>query len=41
MAKIRNFELEVRNAHIQKKTTPLVYLSLGQEAVSAGVAINM
>ena len=41
MAKIRNFELEVRNAHIQKKTTPLVYLSLGQEAVSAGVASNM
>ena len=37
MSKIRNFELQAKIAHKLNKTTPLVYLSLGQEAVSAGI----
>ncbi len=41
MSKIRNFELEVKTAHKLEKTTPLVYLSLGQEAVAAGIFPGM
>ena len=41
MSKIRNFELEVKSAHKLEKTTPLVYLSLGQEAVAAGIFSGM
>ena len=41
MSKIRNFEIEVKTAHKLEKTTPLVYLSLGQEAVAAGIFSGM
>lgn len=41
ICKVRYFELETKKAHSLKKTTPLVYLSLGQESVSAAVSIEM
>ena len=41
LCKIKFFEEQVREAHKQKLTTPLVYLSLGQEAVSTGVSFQM
>jgi len=41
MCKIRFFEEEVKEAHKKKLTTPLVYLSIGQEAVSTGVSFQM
>jgi len=41
LCKIRFFEEEVKEAHKKKLTTPLVYLSIGQEAVSVGVSFQM
>lgn len=41
MCKIKYFEEEVMNAHKKKLTTPLVYLSLGQESIAAGVSFEM
>ena len=41
MCKIKYFEEEVRNAHKKKLTTPLVYLSLGQESIATGVSFEM
>tara|TARA_Y100000590_G_scaffold109328_1_gene124633 strand:- start:8363 stop:9253 length:891 start_codon:yes stop_codon:yes gene_type:complete len=41
MSKIRNFEIQVKKAHKHNKTTPLVYLSLGQEAVASGIFLQM
>ncbi len=41
ICKIKYFEEEVKNAHKKKLTTPLVYLSLGQESVATGVSLEM
>jgi len=41
ICKIKYFEEEVKNAHKNKLTTPLVYLSLGQESVATGVSFEM
>jgi TPP-dependent pyruvate/acetoin dehydrogenase alpha subunit len=38
MSMIKFFEEEIRDAHKNKLTTPLVYLSLGQESVSASIS---
>ena len=41
MCKIKYFEEEVKNAHKNKLTTPLVYLSLGQESIPTGISFEM
>jgi len=41
ICKIKFFENEIKILHQQKKITPLVYLSLGQEAVSAATSVAM
>lgn len=41
ICRIKYFEEEVKEAHKKKNTTPLVYLSIGQETVSAGVSFQM
>jgi pyruvate dehydrogenase E1 component alpha subunit len=41
ICKIRYFENEIKILHEQKKITPLVYLSLGQESVSAAISVAM
>lgn len=41
ICEIKFFEEEVKTAHKKKLTTPLVYLSIGQEAVSTGISFQM